>query len=199
MKQSRFMSSHFFHQRAISTEPGKKKKTCRSNNLWGLLTTLIMASALQPNLKPTAPTHKVWKETWIFYIYITYICICIIYLCIYLKKKTLWYICTHIYITNIYIYIHVKNARIWLIPNYVIFRGERHQRWSLDAPKNIQCHRIKWVPLGLGFPNQKDVIYKYTLPETNSKFVPVRKPGTPKGGSPSSSKFIPFLGGKTRC
>ena len=161
-----------------------------------------MASALQPNLKPTAPTHKVWKETWIFYIYITYICICIIYLCIYLKKKHYdTYVHIYIYILQIYIYIyiHVKNARIWLIPNYVIFRGERHQRWSLDAPKNIQCHRIKWVPLGLGFPNQKDVIYKYTLPETNSKFVPVRKPGTPKGGSPSSSKFIPFLGGKTRC
>ena len=120
------------------------------------------------------------------------------YLFVYLFKKNIM-IHMYIYTYITYIYIHVKNARIWWIPNYVIFRGERHQRWSLDAPKNIQCHRIKWVPLGLGFPNQKDVIYKYTLPETNSKFAPVRKPGTPKGGSPSSSKFIPFLGGKTRC
>ena len=127
MKQSRFMSSHFFHQRAISTEPGKKKNMPEQQPLG---TTYNTNHGLSPSAKlKTNSSHPQGLKGNLNLLHLYNIYIQMYYLFVYLFKKNIMiHMYIYTYITYIYIYIHVKNARIWWIPNYVIFRGERHQR-----------------------------------------------------------------------
>ena len=105
MKQSRFMSSHFFHQRAISTEPGKKKNMPEQQPLG---TTYNTNHGLSPSAKlKTNSSHPQGLKGNLNLLHLYNIYMHMYYLFVYLfKKKTLWYICTHIYIYYKYIYIY---------------------------------------------------------------------------------------------